>query len=53
MIPTIQFHCRTIRIPFETKRKAEIVFDVLRVDAEPKRNNVKKTITLEDNCLRV
>ncbi|XP_041781421.1 EKC/KEOPS complex subunit LAGE3 [Anopheles merus] len=41
----------SIKIPFPTKREAEIAYDVLRVDSEPKRSFVHKTITLEENHL--
>lgn len=42
-----------IAIPFPTKRAAQIAYDVLRVDVEPKRSQVKKTLSLEENILKV
>jgi hypothetical protein len=44
---------RSIEIPFSNKRHAEIAYDVLRIDPEPKRSFVTKTITVEDNKLKV
>uniref|UniRef100_A0A182JQB8 L antigen family member 3 n=1 Tax=Anopheles christyi TaxID=43041 RepID=A0A182JQB8_9DIPT len=41
----------SIKIPFPTKREAEIAYDVLRVDSEPKRSFINKTIVLEENNL--
>uniref|UniRef100_A0A336LXL9 L antigen family member 3 n=1 Tax=Culicoides sonorensis TaxID=179676 RepID=A0A336LXL9_CULSO len=40
-------------IPFPDKRTAEIVYDVIRIDPEPKRNQVDKIINLEENILKV
>jgi len=40
-------------IPFPTKRAAQIAYDVLRIDGEPKRNHVKKTLKLNENNLEV
>jgi Transcription factor Pcc1 len=40
-------------IPFPSKRAAQIAYDVLRVDAEPKRNHIKKSYELTDNVLHV
>lgn len=45
--------CRLIKIPFPTNRHAEIAYDVLRLDAEPKRNFVTKTLLVENNLLVV
>ena len=42
-----------ISIPFPTKRAAQIAYDVLRIDAEPKRNHIKKEYELNDNILNV
>uniref|UniRef100_A0A182P0T6 L antigen family member 3 n=1 Tax=Anopheles epiroticus TaxID=199890 RepID=A0A182P0T6_9DIPT len=41
----------SIKIPFPSKREAEIAYDVLRVDSEPKRSFIQKTIKLEENNL--
>uniref|UniRef100_A0A1Q3G2M4 L antigen family member 3 n=1 Tax=Culex tarsalis TaxID=7177 RepID=A0A1Q3G2M4_CULTA len=43
----------SLKIPFPTRREAEIAYDVLRVDAEPKRSFIEKTLKLEDNHLLV
>jgi hypothetical protein len=43
----------TLEIPFPTKRAAQIAYDVLRIDAEPKRNYISKTLILEgENILK-
>ncbi|XP_053668297.1 uncharacterized protein LOC128718702 [Anopheles marshallii] len=41
----------TLKIPFPTKRHAEIAYEVLRVDSEPKRSFINKLIKLEENIL--
>lgn len=43
----------SIEIPFPTKRSAQIAYDVLRIDAEPKRNSVKKNFAIDDNILKM
>ncbi|XP_023035948.1 EKC/KEOPS complex subunit PCC1 [Drosophila willistoni] len=43
----------TIRVPFETPRLAEIAYRVLKVDQEPRRNFVKKTLSLDQESLVV
>lgn len=40
-------------MPFETPRLAEIAYKVLGVDQEPRRNFVKKTLSLENDVLVV
>lgn len=40
-----------LRIPFPTRRQAEIAYDVLRIDPEPKRSGVTKKLQLESNDL--
>lgn len=40
-----------IEIPFETKRIAEIAYDVLKVDKEPKRSEVTKILQVKDTIL--
>ncbi|CAG9809697.1 unnamed protein product [Chironomus riparius] len=42
-----------IIIPFPTNRAAQIAYDVLRIDPEPKRNHIKKEYVLDDNILSV
>ncbi|XP_058117908.1 uncharacterized protein LOC131287103 [Anopheles ziemanni] len=42
-----------LRIPFPTKREAEVAFNVLRVDSEPKRSFIGKTLELSNNILVV
>lgn len=37
-----------LEIPFPSTRAAQIAYDVLRIDAEPKRNHVSKSIVLEE-----
>jgi len=41
----------SIKIPFPTRRQAETAYDVLRVDEEPRRSAVFKTLSLDDNKL--
>lgn len=41
--------CSDLRIPFPTRRQAEIAYDVLRIDPEPKRSLVTKQLQLESN----
>lgn len=43
----------SIKIPFPTRRQAEVAYDVLRVDEEPRRGGVFKTLSLEDSKLIV
>ncbi|XP_020810936.1 EKC/KEOPS complex subunit PCC1 [Drosophila serrata] len=43
----------TIKVPFETPRLAEIAYKVLSVDQEPRRNFVKKTLSLDGDVLVV
>jgi len=43
----------SIAIPFPTNRAAQIAYDVLRIDGEPKRNHVKKSFKLSENILEV
>ncbi|XP_055304534.1 EKC/KEOPS complex subunit LAGE3 [Sitodiplosis mosellana] len=42
-----------LRIPFPSRRQAEIAYDVLRIDAEPKRSAVTKQLQLESNDIIV
>lgn len=42
-----------IDLEFPSKRSAQIAYDVLRVDKEPKRNHVKKEFSLNENNLSV
>lgn len=43
----------TITVPFPSIREADIAYQVLRVDPEPKRSGVKKNIQLEGNILKI
>ncbi|KAG8238053.1 hypothetical protein J437_LFUL018014 [Ladona fulva] len=43
----------SMNIPFPSTRDAAIAYDVLRVDAEPKRSGVTKTLIVENNSLKV
>ncbi|XP_013099125.2 uncharacterized protein LOC106081599 [Stomoxys calcitrans] len=43
----------TLKIPFDSAKHAEIAFRVLKVDQEPKRNFVKKELTLNGSVLEV
>ena len=45
--------CRSLDIPFETERTAEIVYNSLRVDKEPKRCGTKRQMRLESNVVHV
>ncbi|XP_031625401.1 EKC/KEOPS complex subunit LAGE3 [Contarinia nasturtii] len=38
-----------LKIPFPTRRQAEIAYDVLRIDPEPKRSAVTKQLKLVSN----
>ncbi|XP_053683059.1 EKC/KEOPS complex subunit LAGE3 [Sabethes cyaneus] len=42
-----------LRVPFPTNREAQIAYDVLRVDTEPKRSFIEKNIKLDGNQLLV
>ena len=43
----------SIEVPFPTKRAAQIAYDVLSVDSEPKRNHVRKSFELDGETLKV
>ncbi|XP_058830407.1 uncharacterized protein LOC131689375 [Topomyia yanbarensis] len=43
----------SLKIPFPSRREAEIAFDVLRIDSEPKRSFIEKSLRLENNLLLV
>jgi hypothetical protein len=47
--------CPNLRliIPFQTVKNAEIAFNSLSVDKEPKRSHVTKSMSVEDNKLVV
>ena len=38
----------TLDVPFPTHRHAEIAYDALRVDPEPKRSGMNKTLQLSE-----
>ncbi|KAF7987736.1 hypothetical protein HCN44_003599 [Aphidius gifuensis] len=42
-----------ISVPFPSSREADIAYQVLKVDAEPKRSGVKKIISVDNNILKV
>ncbi len=42
-----------LSVPFETSRDAEIAFEALRVDAEPKRGGVEKQLSVDGNVVKV
>ena len=42
-----------LEIPFPTARHAEIAYNSLRVDGEPKRSGLKKVLTLNGDRLEV
>ena len=42
-----------LSVPFQSERDAEIAFEALRVDAEPKRGGVEKKVSIEGNILKV
>ncbi|XP_065082246.1 EKC/KEOPS complex subunit Lage3 [Ochlerotatus camptorhynchus] len=43
----------TLSVPFPSRREAEIAFNVLRIDTEPKRSFIEKSFKLIDNQLLV
>lgn len=42
-----------LSIPFPSEREADVAYQVLRVDSEPSRSSVTKTLVLESNTLKV
>ena len=42
-----------IKVPFPSPRYAEIAYNTLRVDKEPKRGGCRKTLVLHNNELHV
>jgi len=42
-----------IKVPFPNNRYAEIAYNTLRVDKEPRRGGCKKCLTLDENILNV
>ncbi|XP_019538923.3 EKC/KEOPS complex subunit LAGE3 [Aedes albopictus] len=43
----------SLKIPFPTHREAEVAYEVLRIDIEPKRSFIEKSLKLEDKQLLV
>ncbi len=43
----------TLEVPFESERDAEIAFNSLSVDPEPKRSGLIKDFVLQGKVLRV
>jgi len=43
----------SVRVPFSSEREADIVYNTLRVDPEPKRSQLVKTMAVEgaDLCV--
>jgi len=46
-------HQATLKIPFQTQDQATIAWNSLRVDPEPKRSGVEKTLKVEGQDLIV
>ena len=46
-------HQATLKIPFQTQDQAKIAWNSLRVDPEPKRSGVEKTLKVEGQDLIV
>lgn len=46
-----KLHIVNVNIPFPSLRVAEIAFEVLRVDTEPKRSGVTKSLSLNGTVL--
>ncbi|XP_043517564.1 EKC/KEOPS complex subunit LAGE3 [Frieseomelitta varia] len=42
-----------LSIPFPSGREAEIAYQVLRVDKEPSRGSIAKSLTLDNNLLQI
>ncbi|XP_043804241.1 EKC/KEOPS complex subunit Lage3 [Apis laboriosa] len=40
-------------IPFPSSREAEIAYQVLRVDTEPSRSSISKSLKLDNNLLQI
>ena len=49
----LNFYLRDIEVPFPSQRDAEIAYNVLRVGSDPKRSQVEKNITLNNQTLTV
>ena len=43
----------SVRVPFSSEREADIVYNTLRVDPEPKRSQLVKTMAVEGTDLCV
>lgn len=43
----------SVRVPFPSEREAKIVYNTLRVDPEPKRSQLVRTMAVEGADLRV
>ncbi|XP_012257780.2 uncharacterized protein LOC105687043 isoform X2 [Athalia rosae] len=43
----------SVSVPFPTAREADVAYQVLRVDSEPKRSGVVKILSIEENRLNV
>lgn len=47
------FYFSELSVPFPSKRIAEIVYDVIRVDPEPKKSHVDKEISLNEEKIQM
>jgi EKC/KEOPS complex subunit PCC1/LAGE3 len=43
----------TLKVPFENEKTAEIAWNSLRVDPEPKRSGLVKELSVQGNVLQV
>ncbi|XP_063988817.1 EKC/KEOPS complex subunit LAGE3 [Diachasmimorpha longicaudata] len=43
----------SISVPFPTPRDAEVVYEVLNVDSEPRRSGVRRVLDIDGNVLNV
>lgn len=43
----------SIAVPFPSPRAAQVAYDVLRIDLEPKRSHIRKIFAVEENILKV
>ena len=53
MFKSLTISLRDLRVPFPTAREAEIAYNSLRVDPEPKRSGVKKELSVDGTNLCV
>ncbi|KAK4879573.1 hypothetical protein RN001_007719 [Aquatica leii] len=53
MLNEEKLHVVNLHVPFSSPRLAQVAFDVLRVDTEPKRSGVTKELYLNNNVVEV